>query len=498
MLEISLAIQDALVAQADLLAVGVDADLEPGPAAAAAAEALGCDLPALLRGRGFRGKVAEAVVVPTLGRLPAAALLVVGLGERAKLDLEALRRTGAAIVRNAGGASSAVTTLPQVAPEPLAAARAVAEGAVLASYRFDRYKGDHQDGSPGRLDSLEIAPGEDVDRRAAERAVVAGAVRARATNLARDLANEPANNLRPADLAREAERLLAASGVRVQVLDEQALRDGGFGGILGVGQGSDAPPRLVELVYEPDEARGRVVLVGKGITFDSGGLSIKSTEGMIPMKTDMAGAAAVLAVMGVLAELDIRLAVTGYLAAAENMPSGTAVRPGDVLRMKNGKTVEVINTDAEGRLVLADALTIAAGGEPDAIVDVATLTGSCVVALGQKYAGLMGNDPGLNAEFLRSAREAGEPTWELPLPVEYEKDLVSEVADLRNVGTRWGGALVAGLFLREFVDGRPWVHLDIAGPSRSEADDGYTPKGATGASVRTLLSWLEGRSAREA
>jgi leucyl aminopeptidase len=282
--------------------------------------------------------------------------------------------------------------------------------------------------------------------------------------------------------------------VRVTVLDEAQLAEGGFGGIVGVGQGAADPPRLVELVYEPAGAVGKVILVGKGITFDSGGLSLKPPDSMIPMKTDMSGAAAVVAVMSVLAELGIKLAVTGYLAAAENMPSGSAIRPSDVLTMKNGKTVEVLNTDAEGRLVMADALALGAGQEPDAIIDVATLTGACMVALGLKYTGLMANEQGLADELLEAARLAGEPTWRLPLPEEYADELVSDVADLKNVGSRWGGALTAGLFLKEFVDGRPWAHLDIAGPSRAESKSGYNPKGSTGTAVRTLLSWLERRS----
>jgi leucyl aminopeptidase len=214
---------------------------------------------------------------------------------------------------------------------------------------------------------------------------------------------------------------------------------------------------------------------------------------MKTMKTDMSGAAAVLATMSALADLDIGVAVTGYLASAENMPSGHAIRPGDVLTMKNGKTVEVLNTDAEGRLVMADALALAAAAEPDAIVDVATLTGACMVALGLRYAGLMSNDDALAAELLDAAGDAGEPAWRLPLPDEYHKEVESDIADLKNVGQRWGGALTAGLFLEEFVGDRPWAHLDIAGPSRSEAEDAYIPKGSTGATVRTLLSWLERR-----
>ncbi|HET9558380.1 MAG TPA: leucyl aminopeptidase, partial [Actinomycetota bacterium] len=309
----------------------------------------------------------------------------------------------------------------------------------------------------------------------------------------RDLSNEPANALHPADLAAAARRLLAGKGVTVKVKNEKELASEGFGGIVGVGQGAENPPRLIELRYAPKGAVGAVVLVGKGITFDSGGLSLKPADSMKTMKTDMSGAAAVLATMTVLAELDVKVAVTGYLASAENMPSGRATRPGDVLTMKNGKTVEVLNTDAEGRLVMADALALGAASKPDAIIDVATLTGACAVALGNRYTGLMANDEALAAELLAAAAEAGEPTWRLPLPPEYRKDIESDLADLKNVGDRYGGALFAGLFLQEFVGDRPWAHLDIAGPARAESEDGYLSKGSTGVSVRTLLTWLERR-----
>src|SRR6266542_2770755 len=265
--------------------------------------------------------------------------------------------------------------------------------------------------------------------------------------------------LHPEDLA-EAARRLVDKGVTVTVKDERALAAEGFGGIIGVGEGASNPPRLVELRYEPEGASARVVLVGKGITFDSGGLSLKPSEGMEAMKTDMSGAAAIVGVMSALADLGVGVAVTGYLATAENMPSGSATRQGDVLTMRNGKTVEVLNTDAEGRLVMADALALGSAGEPDAIVDVATLTGACVVALGKRYTGVVSNHDALAGELLEAAGEAGERAWRLPLPEEYRKDLDSEVADLKNVTSdRYGGALTAGLFLQEFVDGRPWVHL---------------------------------------
>jgi leucyl aminopeptidase len=275
------------------------------------------------------------------------------------------------------------------------------------------------------------------------------------------------------------------------VLDEKKAEKAGLGGLLGVGKGSDNPPRMVKLIYTPaGRSRGHVALVGKGITFDSGGLSIKPGEGMMTMKIDMSGAAAVLATMTVLPALAVPVQVTAYLCLAENMLSGRATRPGDVLRIKNGTTVEVLNTDAEGRLVLADGLSLAVGDDPDAIVDLATLTGACMVALGARIAGLMGNHDAWRDQVRAAADRAGEPVWPLPLPTEYRKELESEIADLKNIGGRYGGALTAGLFLQEFVDGRPWVHLDIAGPARSESDDGYIPKGGSGFGVRTLVELL--------
>ena len=499
-MKVTLAKADAVTAKADLLAVPVFAGTELGPGAEEAVAALGAPVAPLLEARGFTGKAGEVAALPTLGRLPATVLLLVGVGERAKVDAEVLRRAAAAVVRQGRGARKAATTLPQALPaDPAGAVQAVAEGALLAAYRFDKYKQAKASANgskpPAELATLALHPGPAVGRGGGlAGALAAGQARATATNLARDLSNEPANALHPADLAAAARKLLAGKGVTVKVKDEKALAAEGFGGIVGVGQGAEHPPRLIELRYAPKGATGEVVLVGKGITFDSGGLSLKPPDSMKTMKTDMSGAAAVLATMSVLADLEVKVPVTGYLASAENMPSGKATRPGDVLTMKNGKTVEVLNTDAEGRLVMADALALGAASKPAAIVDVATLTGACAVALGNRYTGLMANDEALAAELLDAAAEAGEPTWRLPLPPEYRKDIESDLADLKNVGDRYGGALFAGLFLQEFVDDRPWAHLDIAGPARAESDDGYLSKGSTGVTVRTLLTWLERRS----
>jgi leucyl aminopeptidase len=307
------------------------------------------------------------------------------------------------------------------------------------------------------------------------------------------MVNEPSGAKSPAAFADAAKKLLRGKGVTVKVMSEAELEAEGLGGVVGVGQGSGNPPRLVKATYTPTGKKsGAVALVGKGVVFDSGGLSLKTSSGMETMKTDMSGAAAVLATMSVLKPLDVKTKVTAYVPMVENMPSGTAIRPGDVLKIRNGKTVEVLNTDAEGRLILADGLSLAAEDEPDAVVDVATLTGACMVALGDKIAGLMGNRDSWNEQVQAAADAVGEPMWPLPLPKDYRKLLESEVADLRNISTgSYGGALTAALFLSEFVDGVPWVHLDIAGPARAGTDDGYIVKGGTGFAVRTLVELVD-------
>ena len=286
--------------------------------------------------------------------------------------------------------------------------------------------------------------------------------------------------------------------VAIRVLDEKALAKGGFGGIVGVGQGSANPPRIVELAWKPARAKASLALVGKGITFDSGGLCIKPAAGMPTMKSDMAGAAAVAATVFAVAELGLPVAVTGYLCLAENMPSGTAQRPGDVVTMRNGTTVEIIDTDAEGRMVLGDGICLAGEAKPDAIVDIATLTGAQMVALGARVAGIMANEDGFRDRVRAAADVAGEAAWPMPLPTDLRGQLDSGVADLAHKGERWGGMLTAGLFLKEFVgEGIPWAHIDIAGPSFNEGSAwGRTPKGGTGYGVATLLSLAEGYAAR--
>jgi leucyl aminopeptidase len=454
-----------------------------------AAGALGLDLVAELQAVGFDGSPGSVARIPTRGAVAASTLLVVGLGKREQAKADHLRRAAAA----AAGAAERADTLAlglHTAVDGLAAgpaAQAVAEGALLGSYRFGAYR---TEAPVQRLETITLHTVADEDE--VRDGVRVAAVTAAAATLARDLVNTPPQHKRPPALADRAVSEVEGTDVEVRVLDEDALAEGGYGGILGVGQGSSEPPRLVELTYAPEGATRHVALVGKGITFDTGGISLKPSSAMETMKMDMAGAATVLAVVKAAAELALPVKVTGLLALAENMPSGTATRVSDVLTMKGGTTVEVINTDAEGRLVLGDALVHASELGPDAIVDVATLTGAAVVALGEKIGILMASDDGLADGLLAAAGDVGEPLWRLPLATdEYGDRLEGNIADLKNSGTRAAGTIFAGLFLHRFVgEGIAWAHLDIAGTAWTDEAAGYQSKGATGVPVRTLVEWL--------
>ncbi|WP_446474114.1 leucyl aminopeptidase [Actinomadura opuntiae] len=477
---------------ADLAGLDVDAIVIGAvPADAGAAPAAGAeDLDRALDGRlatalgalGATGKAGEITKLPTLGAVTAPVVVAAGLGDGP--TAEDLRRAAGAAVRALAGSAKVAVALPA---GDAAEAEAVALGALLGAYSFDSYRtGDGHKSPVGEIRL--VAPA------ATDVAVERARVLASAVNLVRDLVNTPPSDLTPEDLANEAERVARDSGLGIEVFDEKALVDGGYGGITGVGQGSVNPPRLVRLSYGHPEATKTLALVGKGITFDSGGLSLKPAGSMDWMKSDMGGAGAVLGAMAAIAELAPKVNVVGYLAIAENMPSGSAQRPSDVLRIYGGKTVEVLNTDAEGRLVLADALVRSGEDSPDLVVDVATLTGAQLVALGSRTAGVMANDDGVREKVVAAAERAGEASWGMPLPAELRKGLDSSVADIANIsGDRWGGMLVAGVFLKEFVpDGVKWAHLDIAGPSFQQGEAyGYTPKGGTGAATRTLVQIAE-------
>lgn len=440
-----------------------------------------------VRQQGFAGAEGEVALFQTHGRLPARSVLVVGLGNgagptpwykladitvRRAADLKA--RTAAVILPNAQVAAGILEIL--------------AEGLHLANYTFDRLKSG-KGRRPPALQRVAILVGErDTRWRSALRR---GTTMASATCYARDLVNLPAAVVTPTYLAAEAKRIARSQRLRVRIMDAPAIKRLGMGALLGVAQGSAQPPRFIELVYQPrSKSRRCVALAGKGITFDSGGLSLKPAEAMQAQKRDMGGGAAVLGVMSVIRELAPPVEVRAYVPSTENMPGGAAIKPGDVLRAYNGTTIEVLNTDAEGRLVLADALSFAAAAKPDVLIDLATLTAAVRAALGTRYAAIMGTDANLVQALIGAAHACGEHLWELPLVPEYRADIDSSVADIKNTGEGSAGTIIGGLFLREFVGGLPWAHIDFSSTVMTDKPLPCHPRGATGFGVRTLLRYL--------
>ncbi|MBB4715740.1 leucyl aminopeptidase [Streptomyces luteogriseus] len=486
--------------RADAIVIGV-AKGAKGPVVAPGAEAVDKAydgrLAGVLETLGASGGEGEVTKLPAPSGFKTPLVLAVGLGavpeKDAEYGTEALRRAAGVAARALAGSKKAAFALPLA---DAADAGAIGEGALLGAYSFDAYKDNGKDpkAKNGKAPLAEVVllggkPRDKAYKAAVERAVAVS----EELNRSRDLVNTPPNDLNPESFAAIAQAAAKEHGIKIQVLDDKALTKGGYGGILGVGSGSAATPRLVKLSYTSSKAKKHLAFVGKGITYDSGGISLKPAGHNETMKCDMAGAASVFAAVVAAARLGLEVNVTGWLALAENMPSGSATRPGDVLRMYSGKTVEVLNTDAEGRLVLADALWAASQEKPDAIVDVATLTGAMVLALGNRTFGIMGNDDAFRAALCEAAEEVGEPAWPMPLPEHLRKGMDSATADIANMGERSGGGLVAGLFLREFVgEGITWAHLDIAGPAFNEGGPfGYTPKGGTGTAVRTLVRLAE-------
>jgi leucyl aminopeptidase len=454
---------------------------------AAAARKLTESLAAL----GATGKADEVVRLPGAGISAAPLVIAVGLGAGPWTE-ERLRRAAGEAARALSGTRRAVVAIPHEGP---AALDAVVQGLLLGAYSYDAYRVDSRSSGSapvGRI-TLHVADAKDAETVAA---LGRGRAIAESVNLARDLVNTPADDLVPADFAAVAQAQAEAHGLEIEVLEEDALEAQGYGGILAVGKGSAHPPRLVRLAYRPADAKGHLALVGKGITFDTGGISIKPSLGMHEMKGDMGGAAAALGTIVAAARLGVPTAVTVYLCLAENMPSGRAQKPGDVYRAYGGKTVEVLDTDAEGRLVMADALVRAQEDKADVLIDIATLTGAAVIALGARTAGIMSNDDDLRDAVHDAASRAGETTWPMPQPEELRGHLDSHVADIANiplVGRREGGMLSASIFLREFVkDSQRWAHLDIAGPAyNAHRAWGCTPRGGTGFAVRTLTQLAE-------
>ncbi|GAB2447379.1 leucyl aminopeptidase [Conyzicola lurida] len=487
---LSVSPEPILSIDADVLVIGV-ASSDDGPVLLTdVAEIL--ELAPSLAGIGVSGGADELVRLPFAGAA-AGSLALIGVGSK-NVTADSLRSASGSAARQLRGISSVVIALPAADDTQLLA---VLEGAAIGAYGYTDYRSSTLESTKLTASTIVVASTLDAGALVERATVVAGAV-----HTVRDLVHQPPSDLYPATLADAAVALAAHTDIEVTVFDEAALEEGGFGGILGVGKGSSRGPRLVKLAYSPAGAAKHLALVGKGITFDSGGLSLKPAASMVTMKTDMTGAATVMSVVIAAAELALPVRLTAWMCIAENMPSGTAARPDDVFRIRGGKTVENLNTDAEGRLVLADGLVAASEENPDAIVDVATLTGAQMVALGNRYAGVLGEDA-LVGRVVALGTEVGETLWPMPIPAEARPLLNSDIADIANVkpGNTAGGMLIAAAFLREFVgttgegdDKRqiPWAHLDIAGPSWNGGGGyGYTPKGPTGITVRTLIALAE-------
>jgi len=453
-------------------------------------KALGGAVSQLISQGEIKGKVREVTIIHSLGKLPAARVVVAGLGKKEDLSLDGVRMAAGEacrLLQQRGVGDAATVALGAGGIALDGAAQAVTEGALLGVYSFRRHmtgKAEH-----GELKRLTIVVADKTRLPLLKKGSDKGRILAEATRLARDMVNEPANYMTPSSMAKVAADLAKTYGLELEVMEREQMRKLGMGALLGVTQGSRQPPKFIALRYRGGgSAKVDLALVGKGITFDAGGISIKPSEGMGEMKGDMAGGAAVMAALSAIAQLKLRLNVMALIPCTENLPSGEALKPGDVLTAMNGKTIEIISTDAEGRLVLADALSYAGKLGARRIVDVATLTGSCHVALGDDCSGVFGNNQGLVDKLIAASAVAGELMWQLPMYEQAKEQLKSEVADIKNVGGKWGGAITAAHFLAEFVGDTPWVHLDIAGTSQSEKERGYIAKGATGVAVRTLAN----------
>ena len=504
-MDIRVVAEDVTKFKGDALVVNMFEGVKtPGGATGAVDAILGGAIRKLIQAGEVTGKWGEQTLLHTSGVLLADRVLVVGLGKAEDFTLDRVRQVSAeaskhlrkiaarrigTIVHGAGthvGAHAGAQT-GTGGLNAAQAAQALAEGAMLGLYRFTRYKKNDEDAR--EIEVLTILERDHEKVRAMSEAVRRGRLLAEATNSARDLVNEPGNALTPTELARRAKQIARRGRIRCQVLGPAELRRLGARALLGVARGSQEPPCLIVLEYRRGRRGGpHLGLVGKGITFDSGGISIKPAENMEAMKGDMAGAAAVIAATAAIAGLQLPIHVTAVVPATENLPSGTALKPGDILRAMSGKTIEVINTDAEGRLVLADALHYARSRKATHLVDVATLTGACVVALGTVNSGAFTNNQLFLDKVVASGKAAGEKIWPLPMDPEYDELIKSDVAEIKNTGGRKGGAITGAKFLQHFVGDTPWVHLDIAGTSESDKDKGYQPKGATGVMVRTLAN----------
>ncbi len=494
MLKVEVHGKDCLAAESDLLIAGVFEDkLSANPTFKALDKSLDGALAQAAADEKFKGKSGQTLVMHTQGKLAATRVALLGFGSEKNASSEGWLAVGghASRLGNKVGASKALLCFPKLGADAAQIVKVLTRGAYLGVYKFDEYLSEND--SEESLEVLGLC-GEDAAKRKKtfQKAVERAELTAAGVCLARDLVNLPPNDLRPTDFAERANEVAKACQLKIKVFEAEELQKKNMNLLLGVGQGSENKSRLVHLRYEPKGAKKAkpMVFVGKGITFDSGGLSLKPPGAMYGMKMDMGGAASVLGLMSVVGKIKPRFPVHGILALAENMPSGEAIRPGDVITGAAGKSVEINNTDAEGRLVLADALNYALSLEPKRIVDLATLTGACMVALGGYTVGLFSNNDKVADDILAGSKKAGEDFWRMPLTAALKEQLKSDVADMKNTGERFGGAITAGLFLQEFVDGTPWAHLDIAGPAFTSKDSGAYRKGGTGVAVASLLEML--------
>lgn len=471
----------------------------PGGATGAVDQAMEGQISKAIAAGSFKGKLGETLTLYPQKELPFRKVVVVGLGPSQDFDLECVRKaSGAAIKEAAKGGAKRVATIVHGAGigglDATACAQSVAEGSILATYRFQRFKraaqkdGNEASSTKNSPQSLVITELDEDKLNKIKAGVAQGTIAAEATSFARDLVNTPPNHMTPTHLAQAAEDMAKKVGLACEVMEQAEMEQLGMGILLGVAQGSEEPPKLITLRHEGAPGEPWLALVGKGVTFDSGGLSLKPAGGMEEMKSDMAGGAAVLGVMRALAQLKAPVNILAVVPSVENMPSGKALRPGDVLEGMAGKSIEVANTDAEGRLILADAVAYAKA-QPGvaAVIDVATLTGAVVVALGRVRTGYVTNNEGLAQLLESSASKSGERFWRLPGDTEYRELYKSDVADIKNIGGRQAGTITGALIISEFIDGVPWLHLDIAATAFSGKAGAYNPKGATGVTVRTLI-----------
>ena len=493
-MEIQVVAADATQVKTPALIVNLFEGVQrPGGATGAVDRALDGAISRLIAEGEIKGKKGELSLLHTFGKMAADRVLVLGLGKSDKFDQDTVRRLMAQACRYLRERGiQKVSTIAHGAGiagmDALSSAQAIVEGTMLGLYRFQRHITRQEDKNEVR--ELQIVERDSSKVTALERGSERGRILAEAAAMARDMVNEPANIMTPTRMAEIAEQVAQEHNLEVEVLDREDMEKLGMGALLGVARGSSQPPKLIVLRYkgDPDNPQQNLGLLGKGITFDSGGISIKPSRGMEGMKGDMAGAASVIAAIDAIARLKPRLNVTAIAAATENMPGGSAQRPGDIVKTMDGKTIEVVNTDAEGRLVLADAVAYARKLGLSPIVDMATLTGACVIALGTICTAVIGNDQQLVDRVLRAGEEAGEKTWQLPAYEEYKEQYKSAVADIKNVGGRPAGTITGALIIGEFAGDTPWAHLDIAGTSYTDKEAGYLIKGGTGVPVRTLVN----------